>query len=70
MASATDSDPNHHVQKMEHRLQEIRHHLREDIEKVDEPQFKAMFETAAEVLGALAKAFHDYQQKSEKAWRR
>ena len=63
-------DPKHHVQKMEQRLQEIRDHLREDIDKVDEPQFKAMFETAAEVLGGLAKAFHDYQQKSEKAWQR
>ena len=45
-------------------------HLREDIGKVDEPQFKAMFETAAEVLGGLAKAFGDYQKKSEKAWQR
>jgi hypothetical protein len=70
MAATADSDPNHHVRKMEQRLQEIRTHLREDIAKVDEPQFKAMFETAAEVLGGLAKAFRDYQEKSEKAWQR
>ena len=38
------------------------------IGKVDEPQLKAMFETAAEVLGGLKKAFHDYEQKKEKAW--
>ncbi len=31
-------------------------HLREDIDKVDEPQFKAMFKTAAEVLGGLVTA--------------
>jgi hypothetical protein len=67
---ASDSDPKHHAQKMEQKLQEIRDHLREDVGKVDEPQFKAMFETAAEVLTGLAKAFHDYQQKSEKAWQR
>jgi hypothetical protein len=68
--SSTNSDPRHHAQKMEQRFQEIRNHLREDIDKVDDPQFKAMFETAAEVLGGLAKAFRDYQQKNEKAWQR
>jgi hypothetical protein len=55
---------------MEQQLQGIRDHLREDIAKIDEPQCKAMFETAAEVLGGLTKAFHDYQQKSERAWQR
>jgi hypothetical protein len=70
MAASASSDPKHHVEKMEHRLQEIRDHLKEDIGKIDEPQCKAMFETAAEVLGGLTKAFHDYQQKNEKAWQR
>jgi hypothetical protein len=69
MASATDRDPRHHTQKMQKALQDIRHHLREDIQKVDEPQLKAMFETSAEVLGGLEKAFKDYEQKNEKAWR-
>src|SRR5690348_17031937 len=36
---------------MQKALQDIRNHLREDIQKVDEPQLKAMFETSAEVLG-------------------
>ena len=62
--------PNDHVRKVERQLQDIRDHLREDIGKIDEPQCKAMFETAAEVLGGLTKAFHDYQQKSERAWQR
>jgi hypothetical protein len=52
------------------RLQAIKDHLREDIEKVDEPQLKAMFETSAEVLGGLIKAFRDYEQKNESAWRK
>ena len=52
------------------RLQETIDHLRADIEKVDKPQLKAMFETAAEVLGGLKKAFSDYEQKNETAWRR
>jgi uncharacterized membrane-anchored protein YhcB (DUF1043 family) len=69
MASAADRDPRHHTQKMQRALQDIRNHLREDIQKVDEPQLKAMFETSAEVLSGLEKAFKDYEQKNEKAWR-
>jgi hypothetical protein len=69
MASAADRDPRHHTQKMRKALQDIRSHLREDIEKVDEPQLKAMFETSAEVLGGLEKAFKDYEDKNEPAWR-
>jgi hypothetical protein len=69
MASAADRDPRHHTQKMHKQLGDMMKHLREDIEKVDEPQLKAMFETSAEVLGGLRKAFHDYEQKNESAWR-
>jgi hypothetical protein len=70
MASPADRDPRHHTQKMKQRLEETIDHLREDIDKVDEPQLKAMFETAAEVLGGLVKAFRDYEQKNESAWRK
>jgi uncharacterized membrane-anchored protein YhcB (DUF1043 family) len=71
MATTTaEHDPRHHTQKMQKRLQEIKDHLRKDIEKVDEPQLKAMFETSAEVLGGLIKAFQDYEKKNESAWRR
>jgi hypothetical protein len=35
------------------RLQEIVSHMPEDVQKVDEPQLKAMFETSAEVLTGL-----------------
>lgn len=64
-----DRDPRHHTQKMKKRLDETIAHLRSDIEKVDEPQLKAMFETSAEVLGGLVKAFSDYERKNESAWR-
>jgi hypothetical protein len=67
--SKDDGDPRHHTQKMKQRLQETIAHLREDIDMVDEPQLKAMFETAAEVLGGLSKAFSDYERKNESAWR-
>jgi hypothetical protein len=32
-----DRDPRHHTQKMQKALHDIKDHLREDIEKVDEP---------------------------------
>ena len=43
----SESDPLHHTQKMKRRLADTVTHLREDIEKVDDPQLKAMFETSA-----------------------
>jgi len=58
-----------HVRKMAEQFQQLIDHLREDIAKMDEPQAKAMFETSAEVLGGLRKAFRDYEQKNEAAWR-
>jgi hypothetical protein len=69
MPREANGDPRVHTQKMKQRLQETIDHLREDVEKVDDPKFKAMFETAAEVLGGLKKAFGDYEQKNESAWR-
>lgn len=62
-------DPGHHVHKVAERFQELIDHLREDVGKVEEPRAKAMFETSAEVLGGLKKAFQDYEQKNEPAWR-
>ena len=62
-------DPHHHVKKVAGQLQELIDHLRSDIEKIDEPRCKAMFETSAEVLGGLKKALHDYETQSEPAWR-
>src|SRR5262245_13142758 len=59
----------HHTRQMSAQLEEIRDHLREDIKLVDEPQFKAMFETAAEVLGGLVTAFRHYEAKNESAWK-
>jgi hypothetical protein len=70
MASSADKSPQHHVQKMKKRLEDTVTHLRQDIGKVDEPQLAAMFETSAEVLTGLAKAFDDYEKKNEAAWRK
>ncbi len=69
MSTTADRDPRHHTQNMQKALRDIKDHMREDINKVDEPQLKAMFETSAEVLGALEKTFRDYEQRNEAAWR-
>src|SRR3979490_1008029 len=69
MSSSSDKNPLHHTQKIKKRLEETVTHLRQDIDKVDEPQLAAMFETAAEVLTGLIKAFDDYEKKNEAAWR-
>ena len=68
MDSAANRNPRHHTQKMQKAFLELQDHLRDDISKVDEPQLKAMFETSAEVLGGLVKAFRDYEQRNEAAW--
>jgi hypothetical protein len=69
MASELDGDPKFHARKVRQRLEDTLKHMREDVEKVDDPKFKAMFETSAEVLGGLVKAFSDFEQKNEAAWR-
>ena len=64
-----ESNPRHHTQQIRQRLHDVASHLREDVRKVDEPQFRAMAETAAEVIFGLEKAFSDYEKHNEAAWR-
>jgi hypothetical protein len=40
------------------------------VTKVADPRAEALFETAAEVLLGLAKAFADFERRDEPAWRR
>jgi hypothetical protein len=70
MGSGSEKNPQVHTRKMKERLKETVTHLRQDIEKVDEPKLTAMFETSAEVLNGLIKAFDDYEKKNEAAWRK
>lgn len=68
-ANEATADPKQHCENIERQLGEIFDHLRRDIERVDEPQFKALCETSAEVISALRKSFEHYVQGSEPAWR-
>jgi hypothetical protein len=44
-------------------------HAREDVSKVSDPKAQALFETTAEVLKGLVKAFDDFEGKREEAWK-
>jgi hypothetical protein len=44
-------------------------HVREDVSKISDATGQAFFETTAEVLGGLVKAYEDYEARSEGARR-
>jgi len=69
MKPSSKNNPVHHTLKIKARMRQLIEHLREDVGKVIEPKAQALFETSAEVLTGLVKAFGDYEKKSEEAWR-
>ena len=69
MNPSSKNNPIHHAQKIKARMKQLIDHLREDVGKVTEPKAQALFETSAEVLTGLVKAFGDHENKSEAAWR-
>ena len=69
MKPSSENNPIHHTQKIKAQIRQLIDHLRQDVGKVTEPKAQALFETSAEVLTGLVKAFDDYEKKSEEAWR-
>jgi hypothetical protein len=69
MKPPSENNPIHHTQKIKAQMRQLIEHLREDVGKVTEPKAQALFETSAEVLTGLVKAFDDYDKKVEEAWR-
>jgi hypothetical protein len=65
-----ENTPQHHTAKIKDMLTGIIEHVRSDVEKVSEPKAQALFETTAEVLIGLRKAYDDYDQGTETAWRK
>lgn len=51
-------------------LDDLIHHLRDDIRQFDEPKAQALFETSAEVLQGLHTAFSHYEAGQERGMRR
>lgn len=62
--------PEELTKAMRQRLEALVGDLRRDLGRIDDPQFAALFETAAEVLTGLGKAFADFEGKTEPAWRK
>jgi hypothetical protein len=67
--SLPPEDPRRHTMQLRSRLTDLAEHLREDVQKVEDERAKALFETSAEVLLGLEKAFADYEAAEEPAWR-
>ena len=66
---ASENDPRRHTANVKEMLTGTITHLREDIGNIDDPRAEALFETTAEVLGGLVKAFEHYESGAEEAWR-
>jgi hypothetical protein len=62
-------DPRQRARQLHERLVGLQESLRTDVAQVDDPQLKALLESAAEVLGGLGRSFGDYAAKNEAAWR-
>ena len=56
-------DPQSRSHVVRQRFAEMIDHLRREVDKVDDPQFRALLETAAEVIGGLEKAFAHYDKE-------
>jgi hypothetical protein len=69
MKNENTSDPMVHVSNVKSEFASLIQHLREDISKMEDRSAKALFETSAEVLTGLTKAFSDFETKSEPAWK-
>jgi hypothetical protein len=69
METINSSNPKDHTANIKKEFKMLIEHLREDVTKVDDPAAKALFETSAEVLIGLEKAFTDYEEKNEPAWK-
>ena len=65
----SENDPRHHTQKLKKVLNDTADHARSDVSKIDDPKAQALFETTAEVLKGLVKAFTDFEEKKEQAWK-
>jgi hypothetical protein len=67
---ANPTDAKHHTEKIKGMLTKVIEHVREDVSKVDDPKAQALFETTAEVLLGLRKAYEDFEQRNEPAWQK
>ena len=61
------NDARHHTMKIAAEMRQLVSHLRGDAAKVEQPKAQAMYETAAEAIEGLCKAFEHYEEGTEPA---
>jgi len=69
METIASKDPRAHTANVRKEFRELIEHLHDDVNKINEPKAQALFETAAEVISGLERAFKHYEEKSEEAWK-
>ena len=69
MEDKKTSNPIEHTANVKKEFRTLIDHLRKDVERLQDPSAKALFEVSAEVLTGLEKAFTDYEEKNEVAWK-
>jgi hypothetical protein len=69
MKELATNDSRAHVENVRSNLDELVAHLRRDVTKVGDPKAQALFETTAEVLAGLSKAFEHYANRTEPVWK-
>jgi hypothetical protein len=65
----TENDARHHTSKVRDMLDEVAQQARQEIAKVSDPRAQALFETTAEVVLGLRKAYDDFEEGTEEAWK-
>ncbi|HZQ10744.1 MAG TPA: hypothetical protein VFD70_29470 [Anaerolineae bacterium] len=65
----SSSDPRYHTARIKTMLNDMTQHLREDATRVNDPRAQALFETSAEVLQGLVKAYEHFETQAEPAWK-
>ena len=63
------SDARHHSIMLRQMLHEAGKYARADIDKIQDSRARVLFEVTAEVLEGLTKAFRDYEDNNEPAWK-
>ena len=68
MEKSASNNPLEHTANLKAEFRKLSEHLREDVEKVHDPEAKSLFEVSAEVIDGLEKAFDEYERKNETVW--
>ena len=66
---SSENDPRFHTTNIRKMLTDVIEHVRQDVSRISDPKAQALFETTAEVLIGLRKAYEDYDKQSEPAWK-